>query len=62
MGEYYEELPKEKGFPTASDMASWRRAFDALVPGGNTAELIGFRMADTGEVMGMCRSKGATDA
>ena len=62
MAEHYEELPKGKGFPTTGDMARWQKAFDDLVPGGNAGELIGFRVADTGEVMGICRLKGGTDA
>jgi transcriptional regulator with XRE-family HTH domain len=31
--------------------------FDATVPGGNSAELVGLRVVETGEVMGICRLK-----
>ena len=62
MVEHYEQLPEGKGFPTPEDMARWRKAFDDLVPGGNAGELIGLRVADTGEVMGICRLKGKTNA
>lgn len=32
-----------------------RRSFDATVPDGNSAELVGLRIVETGEVMGICR-------
>lgn len=31
--------------------------FEAAVPGGNSAELVGLRKVETGEVMGICRLK-----
>ena len=61
MVEHYEQLPEDKGFPTIDDMVRWQKAFDDLVPGGNAGKLIGFRVAHTGEVMGICRLKGETD-
>lgn len=33
------------------------QSFDATVPGGNSAELVGLRVVETGEVMGICRLK-----
>lgn len=57
MVEHYELLPEEKGFPTVEDMRRWQKAFEDMVPGGNAGELLGFRLADTGELMGICRLK-----
>jgi hypothetical protein len=38
-------------------MKRWQAAFDAMVPGGNASELVGFGIADTGELMAICRLK-----
>lgn len=62
MAEHFEELPIGKGFPTADDMRRWQKTFDELIPGGNAGELVGFRIADTGELMGVCRLKADGDA
>ena len=62
MVEHYEQLPEGRGFPTPGDMARWQKTFDDLVPGGNAGNLIGFRVADTGEIMGICRLKGEANA
>ena len=62
MVEHYEQLPAGRGFPSCEDMLRWQRAFDELVPAGNAGELIGFRVAETGEVLGICRLKGEANA
>jgi hypothetical protein len=58
MAEHLEEIPEGRGFPTLDDIKRWQAAFDALVPGGNNSELLGFRIVDTGELMAICRFKG----
>lgn len=58
MAEYLEDIPVGRGFPTPADMKGWQATFDAMVPGGNASELIGFRIVDTGELMAICRPKG----
>lgn len=58
MAEHLEDAPKGHGFPTLDDMKRWQAAFDAMVPGGNASELVGFRVVDTGELMAICRLKG----
>ena len=60
MVEYYEELPAGMGFPTADDMRQWQLLFEKAVPGGNSAELIGFKFAD-GHLFGVCRGKGGSN-
>ena len=47
------ELEKE----AQQAMLAIRQSFDATVPGGNSAELVGLRTVETGEVMGICRLK-----
>lgn len=38
-----------------NSVVALRKSFDATVPGGNSAELVGLRLVETGEVMGICR-------
>lgn len=56
MAEHLEELPEGVGFPTADDIRRWQQLFDKSVPGGNSAELIGFKFAD-GHLFGVCQIK-----
>ena len=58
MAKHYQQLPDNVGFPNAADMKRWQEVFDDLVPGGNTAELVGFEMSDDGQLMGVCTLKG----
>jgi hypothetical protein len=57
MVEHLEDIPKGRGFPTLEEMKRGQAAFDALVPGGNASELVGFKIVDTGELMAICRRK-----
>ena len=57
MAEHLEDVPKGRGLPTIDDMKRWQAAFDAIVPGGNASELVGFRIVDTGDLMAICRRK-----
>ena len=57
MADHYQQLPDNAGFPTADDMKRWQKTFDDLIPGGNAAELVGFKMTDDGHLMGVCKLK-----
>lgn len=61
MVDHYEELPDGMGFPTIADVRQWQVLFEKAVPGGNDAELIGFKFADA-HVLGICRNKDGSDA
>ncbi len=47
--------PLEEG--ARATMAALTRAHEAQIPGGNSAELVGLRIVESGEVMGICRMK-----
>src|SRR5215468_8227336 len=56
MVEHLEDIPKGPGFPTLEEMKGWQAAFDAMVPGGNASELVGFRIVDH-QLVAICRFK-----
>ena len=57
MAEYCVQLPDDKRFPTVEDMHGWQKAYDELIPSDRKNELIGFKIVETGQLMGVCRGK-----
>ena len=60
MSDHLQELPNGVG-PSAEDMERWRAAFDKA-QGADGFELVGFRQAPTGEIMGIIAHTAEPDA